>query len=311
MFAFRAAVTALALAALVPAATASAAAATVTSASTWGSVIEVPGTAALNQDGDSEVTSVSCASAGNCSAGGDYADASLHLQAFVVSETGGRWGTATEVPGTAALDTGGYAWVTSVSCTTAGNCGAGGAYVDASKNQQAFVVSETGGTWGTAIRVPGTTALNKGGNAEITSVSCVTAGNCTVGGDYADASYLPQALVVSETGGTWGTASEVPGTAALNKGGSAEVLSVSCRSAGNCSAGGDYLDGSFHVQAFAVNETGGTWGTAIEVPGTAALNKGGIAEITSVSCPATGNCGAGGEYEDAADHFQAFVVSGT
>src|ERR1700733_11809912 len=100
MFAFRAAVTALALAALVPAATASAAAATVTSAGTWGSVIEVPGTAALNQDGDSEVTSVSCASAGNCSAGGDYADASLHLQAFVVSEAGGRGGPAIEVPRT-------------------------------------------------------------------------------------------------------------------------------------------------------------------------------------------------------------------
>src|ERR1700733_9279946 len=109
MFALRAAVTALALAAMVPATTASAAARAVTSAGSWGTGIEVPGTAALNQDGDSEVTSVSCATAGNCSAGGDYADASLHLQAFVVSEAGGRWGTAIEVPGTAALDTGGYA----------------------------------------------------------------------------------------------------------------------------------------------------------------------------------------------------------
>jgi hypothetical protein len=31
--------------------------------------------------------SVSCASAGNCSAGGNYSDASGHLQAFVVNET--------------------------------------------------------------------------------------------------------------------------------------------------------------------------------------------------------------------------------
>ena len=318
-----AAVTALALAALVPAASASAAAGhqgagtraagalAVTSAGTWGTAIEVLGTAALNQDGAAEVTSVSCTTAGNCSAGGDYADASIHLQAFVVSQTDGTWGTAIKVPGTAALNQGGNAETTSVSCATAGNCTAGGAYEDASVDRWAFVVSETGGRWGTAIQIPGTAALNKGGNAEITSVWCPTAGNCTAGGDYADASYLPQAFVVSETGGRWGTAVEVPGTAALNQGGSAEVLSVSCRSAGNCSGGGNYLDASYHVQAFVVSETGGRWGTAVEVPGTGTLNKGGIAEITSVSCPTAGNCSAGGEYEDASHHFQAFVVSGT
>jgi hypothetical protein len=39
--------------------------------------------------------SVSCASPGNCSAGGDYyTDAAGHQQAFVVSEKNGSWGTA-------------------------------------------------------------------------------------------------------------------------------------------------------------------------------------------------------------------------
>jgi hypothetical protein len=33
------------------------------------------------------ITSVSCARAGDCSAGGSYADASGHFQAFVVNET--------------------------------------------------------------------------------------------------------------------------------------------------------------------------------------------------------------------------------
>jgi len=46
------------------------------------------------------------------------------------------------------------------------------------------------------------------------------------------------------SGGTVGTAKEVPGTATLNRGGSAAVDSVSCVSAGNCSAGGYYFDGS-------------------------------------------------------------------
>jgi hypothetical protein len=57
------------------------------------------------------------------------------------------------------------------------------------------------------------------------------------------------------SGGTWGTAQQVPGIAALNKGGFAEITSVSCAKAGDCSAGGSYLDASRHLQAFVVNET--------------------------------------------------------
>jgi hypothetical protein len=42
----------------------------------------------------------------------------------------------------------------------------------------------------------------------------------------------------------------VHGTAALNQGGFAGVFfSVSCASAGNCSAGGNYTDSSGHSQA--------------------------------------------------------------
>jgi hypothetical protein len=102
--------------------------------------------------------------------------------------------------------------------------------------------------------VPGSGALNKGGNAVVISVSCALAGNCAAGGFYTDGSHRLQALVVSERNGTWGTAIEVPGSASLNKGGNAVVLSVSCASAGNCAAGGSYTDGSAHSQAFVVSQ---------------------------------------------------------
>src|SRR5438552_1709667 len=92
------------------------------------------------------------------------------------------WGTAEEVPGTAALNRGGFAVITSVSCAAAGNCSAGGVYRDSSGNQQVFVVSQVSGTWHTAIEVPGTAALNRGGGAVILSVSCGSAGNCSAGG---------------------------------------------------------------------------------------------------------------------------------
>src|SRR5260370_16528 len=94
---------------------------------------------------------------------------------------------------------------------------------------------------------------------------------------------------------TWRAAIEVPGTGGLNKGGGAAVVSVSCASAGNCAAAGDYKDSSRHHQAFVATERDGAWHAAIEVPGTAALNSLG-AEVASVSCASAGNCAAGGFY---------------
>src|SRR5215471_4045852 len=55
--------------------------------------------------------------------------------------------------------------------------------------------------------------------------------------------------VPSAGAGGWDKAIEVPGTAALNTGGNAEVSSVSCAAAGGCAAGGDYFDGSGRRQA--------------------------------------------------------------
>src|SRR5215471_14687547 len=110
------------------------------------------------------------------------------------------------------------------------------------------------------------------------------------------------------SGGTWGRAQEVPGTAALNTGGSAETLTVSCGAAGNCSAGGCYAQG--HTgHAFVARETNGTWGAAQEVA--AALNRGGGAQLDSVSCASAGNCSAGGFYMDSSQHSQAFVAGET
>ena len=76
----------------------------------WGRVIEVPGPGALNtgKGGGPEVTAVSCASPGNCAAGGYYWHRHSQ-QGFVAVERNGRWGTAIGVPGLAALNMGGSA----------------------------------------------------------------------------------------------------------------------------------------------------------------------------------------------------------
>ena len=275
----------------------------VTLGGTWGNAQEVPGTAALNADGNATFDSMSCASAGNCSAGGSYLDGSGTRQAFVVTETGGTWGTAQEVPGTA-----GPAAVESVSCPSAGNCTAGGYSANLG---EAFVVAESNGRWGRAKEVPGIAALNAGAGAELIALSCASVGNCSAGGWYTDSSINEQAFVVTERNGVWGKAKEVPGSAALNAGGDAGIDAVSCASAGNCSAGGSYRDSSGHDQAFVVTESSGTWGRAKELPGSAGLNAGGDAGIDAVSCASAGNCSADGSYQDSSGHAQVFVAGET
>ena len=111
--------------------------------------------------------------------------------------------------------------------------------------------------------------------------------------------------MVDEVGGTWGAAQEVAG--GLNTQNLASVNSISCSSAGNCSAAGFYQDNAGY-QAFVVDEVGGTWGAAQEVAG--ALNTQNGASVSSISCSSAGNCSAGGQYRDSAGG-QAFVVDET
>lgn len=166
----------------------------------------------------------------------------------------GVWHKAIEVPGSVALNSGGYAELTSVSCATPGNCTAGGYYLAGTTSYEAFVVSEVNGTWRKAIRVPGMTALTQHIFGTVTSVSCASAGNCTAGGWYTDSADLSQPFLVDEVNGTWQHAVKVRGIDALNQGHNAGVYSVSCGSAGNCSALGWYTGTSQDYQLFAVDK---------------------------------------------------------
>ena len=171
----------------------------------WGKAEEVPGFAALNTDGVAQFNSVSCGSAGNCSAGGSYADSSGSAHAFVDSQVNGRWREAEEVPGIAALSNRSNAGIYSVSCASAGNCSAGGNYIGSSSctvqrcSVQGFVVSQVNGRWRTPEALPGLAALNKGNRAWVSSVSCASAGHCSAGGTYTPAFRREQAFVVSQT----------------------------------------------------------------------------------------------------------------
>jgi hypothetical protein len=294
------------LAAALLTATGAATASVPSAAGGWGRAEEVPGLAALNAGGSAGVASVSCPRVGYCGAGGSYADRSGHHQAFVVSETKGHWDNAEEVPGTAALNAGGNAVVTSVSCAPAGDCAAGGSYTDRAGHQQVFVVNEVNGRWGKAEEVPRTAWLNRSGYDQVNSVSCSSSGSCSAGGYYQTPANLPgdsdpawQAFVVNETKGRWGNAEEVPGTAALNGNAQAEVTSVSCPAAGDCEAGGYYAGGGEYgiITPFSASELNGRWGLAQALPGLGGLSVSEYAELDAMACPSVGNCSAVGFYQ--------------
>ena len=71
--------------------------------------------------------------------------------------------------------------------------------------------------------------------------------------------------MVDEAAGTWGNAEKIQGLAKLSGRRGSGIASVSCSSTGYCAAVGSYEDSSGNTQAFAVDETAGTWGVAQEI----------------------------------------------
>jgi hypothetical protein len=150
-----------------------------------GNAIEIP----INRNGQAQLTvAVSCGSAGNCAAGGSFTGPDGAIQGFVLNEVSGRWGALRKVRGLGALNTGGRAYINAVSCASAGNCTAGGAFTT-STGTHPFVVSERNGVWGKASEIRGLS-----GNSIVNAVSCASAGNCAAVG--------PR-FVVNETSGHW------------------------------------------------------------------------------------------------------------
>jgi hypothetical protein len=267
----------------------------------WGTAMAVRGLASLSTGGNGLVTSVSCVSAGDCAAVGSYSGPH-RTGTFLVNEKNGKWGIAAEVPGLARLSTRGSADADLVSCASAGNCSATGAYdmrstLETGLNQEkVFAVTERNGIWGSAQQVPGLVKIK---DAAINSVSCAAAGDCSAVGTL-DARYGGPGFVVSENNGIWGSAQQVPG---LAHAGDVGIGPVSCVSAGTCTAGGFYA-GPSSERAFVIEERNGTWSTARRVLGSASLNAGGVA---SLSCASAGNCSAAGWYSGPGSGI--FVVS--
>ncbi len=88
------------------------------------------------------------------------------------------------------------------------------------------------------------------------------------------------------------------------------VVAVSCRSAGNCSAGAAYLDGSSAYQALVVNEVAGQWRTGQKITLPTGNNTVGVdGGVYGLICHPTGPCTATGSYLKTLTNYAGFTVT--
>lgn len=216
------------------------------------------------------VNALSCASPGNCVAGGWYNPTygGGAEDPFIAEEANGHWEPALPLGGAALPLVNMTGQVTSVSCPSAGNC------VAAGFAGSVFVADEVSGTWETAHTVQGLdTTSNHPYYAGRAYVSCAGAGNCALAADN---------YVASEAHGVWGTAQAV-----MNAPGQADALS--CAPDGGCTVGGD--------GAWTASEKDGVWTAAASLPGITPVVGGGTAEVTGLACTDGGNCDLAGSGE--------------
>jgi hypothetical protein len=251
---------------------------------TWSAPKQIPGTGALNHDRWAAATSVSCSAPGDCAVAGIVDDTTE----FVAAETSGTWGTARLLPGFRREKLSVYNYFSAapvLSCPKTGGCTVAGTDLSPTGTQATFVATESKGTWGSAVPLPG---FARGG--AVTALSCPAVGDCSAGGR-ASSSRHQVPFVASEAGGTW-TSSAVAGFDRLSpapvRAGS--ISALSCASPGNCSAGGTYQPSVPEASVLFVSEVGGKWQAARPAAGVAETERG--ISLGAISCPAAGDCGA-------------------
>jgi hypothetical protein len=90
----------------------------------------------------------------------------------------------------------------------------------------------------------------------------------------------------------------------LTHGGSSYVNALACPGSTTCVAGGWVASSPKRIDAFVATEKSGVWMSARLVA--APLNRGGLARLNAVACPAPGYCVVVGSFRDAQRHTQAF-----
>ncbi len=261
-----------------------------------------------------------CTSVGNCYAVGEYFTSANTLQPLIVAERNGRWrkGMVAPLP-VGATVRGQRSVLYAVNCLPAGTCTAVGSSLDADGDQQAMLLTESAGAWSATAEASLPSDAATSPVATPIAVDCVAVGDCTTVGYFQDGHKDSLGVLLSESGGTWGTGTQatLPADAAPPTSYNAQTTvldTLACPDATDCTAGGSYTDANGNTQALVIAQTDGVWGAGQQValPSNAertATDQ--TSGIDSISCPAVGSCVAGGAYTDTAENNDSLLATET
>jgi hypothetical protein len=146
-------------------------------------------------------------------------------------------------------------------------------------------------------------------DAAVNAVACPAAGACVAVGSYQAVGGEPAGLLLTQTAGVWNQSIAAGLPAGSNTNPEVNLASVSCASAGNCAAVGNYVDSGYLQQGVLLNYRKGIWRPGVRVipPAGAGPNPG--FTLNAVSCAAPGDCTAVGSYTNTAGNPVAFAIS--
>ena len=195
-----------------------------------------------------QLNGVSCVSASDCMAGGDYFLNSTTNQTLVEEWNGTSWSIVTSPNTSTTLGN----VLNGVNCTSTSFCMAAGYYIDSSSAYQTLIEEWNGTSWSIVTSPNTSTTL---GNV-LNGVSCTSTTFCMAVGDYYTGS-VNQTLIEEWNGTSWSiVTSPNTSTAQTNV-----LYGVNCTSTSFCMAAGFYYTGSYEqtlVEEFTTVCTGGS-----------------------------------------------------
>ncbi len=228
------------------------------------------------------LTSVSCASPASCMAVGSFADSTKvdpPTSLLAESWNGQHWtidAPPTPLKGTSATFSG-------VSCPTATFCEVVGEYADGSGNEAPLAERWDGSGW-TVERAANPSYKYE--SSGFNGVTCLSATSCVaVGGTY-NLTVITNSLVEVRSGTSW----SIQHSANKKDDFVNALLSVSCRSAGDCTSVGQSYTSDYFESPLAEAQAATAW----NLESTPNLGANAEAGLSAVACPAGGACMAVG-----------------
>ncbi len=235
---------------------------------------------------------LSCSASGSCTAVGTTETGSTD-EAIADTMSGGAFGTPVAVTPPAGAVAGGTDVLSSVACSSPGNCVAVGYFEASPGTTTGMVAIESGGMFSIANVVPepaGTTG------AVLQSVACTSALGCTAVGSFTTGG-ATEPLTVAIAGGVAQTGKAAP----LPQGATAgNLTSIACSNATDCLAVGEVGTSSL-TEPYAVSSSAGAFSapSVLSAPAEIDTNAALTSDVlTGVTCASAGNCIVVGNYDN-------------